>query len=638
MATTLLDRLFGYFDPNAGLRRLRARELLERAYEGASQKDGWRPRRAGASANADHMVDATTLRARARSLVQNTPYIARGLESLVANVVGTGITPRSLAKDAQKIDQLWAEWGAVADADGRLDIYGLQAAAHRAMEQDGEVLIRLRNRRPEDGLPVPLQLQLLEIDWLDSSKTGTNGLNTIVNGIEYDSLGKVTAYWLWDQHPGEVQSSRRGRASSYPVPAGSIIHLFNPQRPGQGRGFTRLAPVIARVRDLQLYEDAELQRKNLETRLSVLASGDATTMSLTESQDQDTVRKSGELGSLASGGITQLPAGLNITVLEPKAAPGYVEYVKHQLHLIAAGMGVTYEMLTSDVGEVNFSSARVALLEFRRNAEQLQWVILIPKLCLPIWRAFIDAAVLADKITRPDYAVDWSTPKWDYVNPQQDVNADLAEISGGLSSVSEKLRRRGYKPDLVFKEIKSDFERLRTDGTLDVLLLLQAGKTTADASSTAEVARRASEGASTTAALAEIRQESRQHGALLATLLASAERAAGHAQALEAAPRDVPAPVVNIHQAPVTVHPAEVRVHVPETTVNVENTIQERKQPAPVVNVAAPQVEVRVEAIMPAQSEVVIISMPDRETTSTISRDKNGNISESKQIEIDRKD
>jgi lambda family phage portal protein len=350
------------------------------------------------------------------------------------------------------------------------------------MEQDGEVLIRKRTRRPEDGLPVPLQLQLLEIDWLDSSKTGTNGANTIVNGIEYDSLGKVTAYWLWDQHPGEVQSSRRGRANSYPVPASSIIHLFNPQRPGQGRGFTRLAPVIARVRDLQLYEDAELQRKNLETRLSVIASGDITNMTVSESEDQATVRKTGELGSLASGGITQVPPGLNLTVLEPKAAPGYVEYVKHQLHLIAAGMGVTYEMLTGDVKEVNFSSARVALLEFRRNAEQLQWLTLIPKLCLPIWRAFIDAAVLAGKINRPDYAVDWSTPKWDYVNPQQDVDADLAEISGGLSSISEKLRRRGYKPDLVFKEIKSDFDRLRADGTLDTLLLLQAGKTTAEAS------------------------------------------------------------------------------------------------------------------------------------------------------------
>ena len=219
LATTLIDRFVGYINPNAGLRRLRAREMLTRAYEGASQKDGWRPRRSGASANTDHLADGAILRTRARALVQNVPYIARGLESLVSNTIGTGITPRSLSTNATAVDKLWNEWAKVCDADGCSDLYGLQALAYRAMEQDGEVLIRLRARRPEDGLPVPLQIQVLEIDWLDSSKMGANGSNTILNGIEYDQLGKIVYYWLWDQHPGELVSGRRAKTSSYPVPA-----------------------------------------------------------------------------------------------------------------------------------------------------------------------------------------------------------------------------------------------------------------------------------------------------------------------------------------------------------------------------------------------------------------------------------
>jgi lambda family phage portal protein len=485
----VIDRLVGYLSPGRGIKRLLERQALTRAYEGASQRDGWRPRRSGASANTDHAADAASLRARSRSLVQNVPYIRRGLDSLVANIIGTGITPRSLSPSAAQIDKLWNEWAQVADADGRLDLYGLQAAAHRAMEQDGEVLIRLRPRRAEDGLPVPLQLQLLEIDWIDNSKNGGHNANTIVNGIEYSPLGRIVAYWLWDQHPGELTQARRSRSSSYPVPAERIVHLFNPERPGQGRGFPRLAPVIARVRDLQLYEDAELQRKNMEARLSVLASGDASSMSMTESQDQNTVRATGELGSLSSGSVVQVPSGLNLTVVEPKVAPGYVEYLKFNLHLVAAGMGVTYEMLTGDVSDTSFSSARVGLLEFRRGAEQLQWLTIIPRLCAPVWRAFIDAAVLGGALRTADYAVDWSTPKWDYVNPEQDVKADLAEISGGLASFSEKLRRRGYKPDLVFTELKADLDRLRADGTLDVLLQLQTGKTAAAAAAPASAAR-----------------------------------------------------------------------------------------------------------------------------------------------------
>ena len=475
-SSNLFDRLIGAINPDAGLRRYRARQLLERAYEGASPRDGWRPRRAGASANTDHRGDAGILRVRARALVQNVPYIARGLESLVANTVGTGITPRSLAPNATAIDALWADWCRVADADSRLDLYGLQAAAYRAMEQDGEVLIRLRTRRTEDGLPVPLQLQLLEIDWLDSAKTGTAGPNTIVNGIEFDPLGRIQNYWLFDQHPGEQLGILQARRSSYPVPADRIIHLFAPNRPGQNRGFSRLAPIIARVRDLQLYEDAELQRKNLETRLSVIASGDVAEVSLNPSDSKDEVRRTGELGQLASGSITHVPFGTNITVVEPTAAPGYVDYLKFNLHLIASVMGVTYEMLTGDVKEVNFSSARVALLEFRRNAEQCQRLTIIPKLCDPIWRAFVDSAVLCGKLRQADSRCDWSTPKWDYVNPEQDVKADLAEISGGLSTISEKLRRRGYKPDLVFQELKTDFDRLRKDGTLELLLQLQTGQ------------------------------------------------------------------------------------------------------------------------------------------------------------------
>jgi hypothetical protein len=40
------------------------------------------------------MADATKLRAKARALVQNVPYIAASMDALVDNVVGTGIVPR----------------------------------------------------------------------------------------------------------------------------------------------------------------------------------------------------------------------------------------------------------------------------------------------------------------------------------------------------------------------------------------------------------------------------------------------------------------------------------------------------------------------------------------------------------------
>ncbi len=501
---TILDRLIGQISPGAGLKRYVQRQQLARAYEAASPRDLWRPRRGGADGEADHMADATVLRAKARALVQNVPYIRAGVDALVASTIGTGITANFTGSEAETRNKLWSKWITECDADGRLDLNGLVALAYRTMEIDGEVLVRMRARRPVDGLAVPLQLQLLEIDWLDSERErGAPDGHSIVNGIQYDAVGRRVGFWIFDQHPGASQFRRFMRrvtgTSSRFVPADQIIHLFRSERPGLGRGFTRLAPVIAAVRDLQLYEDAEISRKNLETRLSVLASGDVAGMAngtpFGNPVDPATAASTGQLGELPSGGITQLPAGMNIQVIQPHAAPGYVQYVKYRLHIILAAMGVPYEAATGDVSETTFSSARVRQVDFRRQCEQTQWLLLVPGLLQRIVTAFNGAAELASKVRSPEYTVEFATPKWDYVNPLQEVQADLTEISSGLGTISEKLRRRGYDPKKVFAEMKSDFEQLKEAGVLDVLMMLLKGKTMTEASGQEEPARREREAA-----------------------------------------------------------------------------------------------------------------------------------------------
>lgn len=550
----IVDRLVGWMDPAAGLKRHYQRRLLARAYEAASPRDTWRPRRQGASANTDHAADAATLRAKARTLVQNVPYMRSALDGLVAFTVGTGIISRAVGRDAEAFNAAFDAWAKVCDADGRLDWYGLQAAAYRAMEQDGEVLFRLRPRRPTDALPIPLQLQLLEIDWLDTSRHGTVDGAQVVNGIEYDNLGRPAAYWLLDNHPGDQVSLRGVRTTSRRIPASNIIHLFAPERPGQGRGFTRFSSVISRVRDLQLYEDAELARKNLETRLSVLASGDVSQMQdrPPESASAQPASTTGDLGELAGGSIIQLPAGMQTTVIEPKAAPGYVEYVRQNLHLISAGIGVPYALMVGDLSETSFSSGRIGLLDFRRRVQTTQWHVLIPILVERVCIAAMDAAALAGIVRRADARFDHSTTKWEYVNPEQDVKAEMLEIGAGLTTPSEAARRRGYTNfGAVVKEMAADFKQMEAAGVLPILLALQGKVMPGVVPGTA------------------VRDD-------------------------PAAPRSE-VPAVHIHHAPITVtppavnvQPAEVRVegatiHLPPTEVHVA---------APNVNVQPPQVRV----------------------------------------------
>lgn len=614
----VIDRIVGYFAPASGLARHYKRVLLQRAYEAASPRDKWRPRRAGASANADHMADATRLRAKARALRQNVPYIAAGMQALVDATIGTGVVVRATGRDADLINATFAAWKDVCDADGRFDFDGLIACAYDTTELDGEVLIRLRPRRPGDGLPVPLQLQLLEIDWLDSLRNGSAGANRIVNGIEYDALGRVAAYYLFDEHPGDAGLLRSFSMQSKRVPAEFIVHLYTAARPGQGRGFSRLGPVIVRTRDLQLYEDAELARKNLETRLGVVYSGDASLLAnpatLGGAADVDEARRSGYLGELSSGGVTELPAGGNLMSVEPKPAGGYTEYVKQQLHLIAAGMGVTYEMMTGDVSETNFSSARVRLLDFRRAVQRMQWLTIVPRLLKPIHAAFIDAGLLAGTFRARNYAVEYSFPKWDYVNPLQDVQADLAEISGGLTSLSEKLRQRGYNPDDVFAELASDRDKLDALGLLDWLLFKETKKEPTDPQAAADTGAANARAFDALAVLLD-RMDTRLAGLEQRSTSVTVNQGDNviqpPAQTIEVR-NEIPA------QQPPTVNVAAGAA--PE--VRVVNEVA--AQPAPIVNVTTPAPQVRV--LNQVEAPVVHVDMPEREEITDVQRDKAGRI------------
>ncbi|QOR55733.1 MAG: hypothetical protein YHS30scaffold667_29 [Phage 65_10] len=465
-----LDAVIGWINPAAGVRRAQQRKNLERAYEAASRKDPWRPRRAGASANADHQADASTLRAKSRSLRQNVAYINAGMNARTHHGVGTGITSQFTTPALQAA---WLQFVDECDADGNTNLYGLQKLAWDTMDTDGEVLFRIRPRRPSDGFKIPFQLQAMEVDWLDTTRTRNpdNG-NAVIEGIEYDLLGRKVNYWFWSQHPGDVTLRTAFKMESKPVPAEQVIHLFSCDRPGQGRGFPRMASIIARTRDFSLYEDAERARKNLETRLSVLASASVDGLEQPDKTPGDVA----DLGTLGSGGIISLPAGLNLTAVEPKPAAGYVETAKLELHLIAAGAGFTYEHATGDMSESNFTQGRMRTLAFRREIEQVQWITFIPGLLDRICREFVSYGALAGlwKAEVP-WKVKHTTPRWEYIQPDQEVAADLKEIGSGLATISSKLRARGEDPEDVFTEWKKDRDRLVADGTWEDMLFLTRG-------------------------------------------------------------------------------------------------------------------------------------------------------------------
>lgn len=470
-----LDSLIGFISPSAQLKRSRARaaaSLLERSYDGAKtgrRTSGWTT--GGTSANAEISPAITLLRNRSRDLVRNNPYAAKAINALVSNAIGIGITP-TLSNG----QELWAKWATECDADGQLDLYGLQMLAARTMRESGECLIRLRARLPSDGLSVPLQIQVLEPDYLDSTRFETlpNG-GWIQHGIEYDAIGRRAAYWLYKQHPGEMSPASSGITSTR-VQASDILHLYEKTRPGQSRGVPVLAPSMLKMRDLDDYEEAELVRKGIEACFAAFVTTEEDGRSLGEQSAED--GSSRRLENLSAGMIQYLKPGESVSFGAPGAVQGYNEYIRTQLHAIAAGAGITYEQLTGDLSQVNYSSIRAGTLEFRRMVEQWQWLTFIPMFCQPLMKSWLSAAVLAGKLKNTDVTINWTTTRFDWVDPVRDVTGELMEIAAGLKPWSEAVRGRGYDPKANIAEIAADQQAFAGAGIkiqIDTLLALGLG-------------------------------------------------------------------------------------------------------------------------------------------------------------------
>jgi lambda family phage portal protein len=408
-------------------------------------------------------------RARSRAAAAQNGIAKSGIEHFVSNAVGTGIVLRSAHPDPgirQALHELFDDWAEESDAAGVCDWYGQQALATRAMLEGGEVLGRHRLRRPEDGLRVPYQLELIEPEHLPFHHNGPNGANRIKAGIEFDPLGRRAAYHLYRSHPGALAWDV-GANDLVRVPADQVVHLFQPLRPGQSRGIPWLAWVLGRLSDIDEYDGAETVRKKTAAMFTAfVTSTDPEAMGQTTSDDR------GFLTHLSPGTVQYLDPGESVNFAAPKDDSSYEAFMRSQLRSLAAGMGVTYEQLSSDLTGVNYSSIRAGLLEFRRQVSMMQHQVIIHQFCRPIWRQWLRSALLLhfprEFARQPDFRTwaraRWMPPAWQWVDPEKDVKASLLAIQGGLTSRARVVAESGEDVETIDAEQKIDRERAEKMG------------------------------------------------------------------------------------------------------------------------------------------------------------------------------
>jgi len=467
-SATWLDRAVAFLAPEAGLKRMRARaafELLARHYEGASigrRTQGWKANIA--DANAAMGFSLARLRDVARDLVRNNGHAESALTTIADHTVGWGIVAKPRKKNKKALD-IWEAWAGTTacDADGRNDLYGLQKLVIRSVAESGEVLVRRRFRRPQDDLPIPLQIQVLEADYIDTLKTGEtvrslngNVVGRIIHGIEFDVLGRRAAYWLFPEHPGAQVFGAAGiQGTSRRIPASEILHVYKQSRPGQVRGPSWFAPVLLRFKDFDEYEDATLMKQKIAACLAVITSdvdGTATPLGTTSTDDPG-------IDSLEPGLIHHTAGGRTVTVVDPPTVADYPEYSKTSLRAMATGLGVAYEDLTGDYTGMPFSAARMSRLRHWARVDDWRWRILIPQFCDPVWGWAMQAAQIMGATQDAPMAV-WTAPPPPMIDPVNEGLAYTRLVRAGIMTLSEAIRERGYDPDDSFRDAAADNKRL----------------------------------------------------------------------------------------------------------------------------------------------------------------------------------
>ena len=407
------------------------------------------------------------LLARSRELVVTNGYAVNACEAFASNLVGDGIKPSSLIADAalrDSVQQLWLAWTDEADADGLTDFYGLQAMVAREMFVAGECFVRLRPRRAEDSLLVPLQLQLLQSEMLPFEKTETaaNG-NRIRCGIEFDGIGRRVAYHFRRRHPGDTTDQGAVIPETVRVLAEDVLHVYRPIDAGQIRGLPHVAPAMVRLFLLDQYDDAELDRKKTAAMFAgfITKTAPEDPMIGEAEADLDGVA----IASLEPGTMQVLLPGEDVKFSSPAdVGGGYEAFQYRTLLSVSASLGLPYHLVTGDVRQANYSSLRAELVEFRRRIGQLQHGVMAHQLCRPIWRRWLETAVLSGAldIGNPAVArpVQWIPPRWDWVDPLKDIQAQVLAMEAGITSRRKVVEATGYDVEEVDRENAADAKRV----------------------------------------------------------------------------------------------------------------------------------------------------------------------------------
>lgn len=420
------------------------------------------------SADSEILTSLRLLRARSRELVRDNEYAKQAVRVVKNNVIGVGVGMQAQISNARgklvdginnNIEDEWEEWcdGDSCHTGGLLGLSDIERLVFDELVTAGEVLIRYIDQ-PFGNSRIPLALEVIEADrLLDNwqAARAPNG-NAIRMGVEVDQWGRPVAYWLHPRHPGDYQFTSFVPSKFIRIPAGEIEHLYVIDRWPQTRGEPWMHATLKRLHNMAGYEEAEI----VAARASANIVGFIRTPEPTVPDDHEGGRA---VIDTEPGTWQTLLPGEQIDGFNPSRPNDALEpFMRFMLRGFAAGVGVSYESVSRDYSQSNYSSSRLALLDDRDLWRVLQgWYI--RRFRWRLHRRWLDAAVLVGAVKAPDY---YTNPKkyrrvrfkprgWSWIDPAKEVAAYKLAVRCGFMSPDEVIAQTANGADIedVYKTI-----------------------------------------------------------------------------------------------------------------------------------------------------------------------------------------
>lgn len=475
-----IDGVLGMFFPVSTQRRIEARAASRALlnYDAALRKRTRRDRKASSPDN-DLLPDLAKLRENARACVRDETVGEALVSVLEDNVVGTGLQPQvgvdadatGLSDDQAEqwinaVERFWFGYEEkFADATGHDTFGALQRLAFRHIVVDGEAILhRVTGKKVGDGRLVGTAFELIDPDRLVDPDNAAGGKAR--GGIEVNEFGEAIAYWITPHHPeemapvgasAEARKNAPRRLSRDDGGQRSILHAFVRKRASQRRGVPWFAPAFEELDSLGDMIQSELVSARAASKfcgfIKQTLQANAFDPTLEQQADGSWHEK------LESGTIRYLNHGEDFVGYSPNRPGGAFEpFVIRVLRQICAALHLPYELVIRDFQGMNYSNARVLLLEARRSFEVLQQHVIVPMICEPVFRAVI-ADAIKSKVLKPPAGYEanpgaflrvvWQPPAWGWVDPTKEIEAAKGAIDANLTTFQAEIRRQGMDEDHV---------------------------------------------------------------------------------------------------------------------------------------------------------------------------------------------